>query len=102
MTGKIYFIQIGTDGPVKIGFTRAAPQDRLYELQCGCPWPLRLMGAIDGSRLNEKWLHDKFASFKMMREWFAVEILADVNEILLSGYIWSTRELSPVDRAIWI
>src|SRR5258708_6780159 len=103
MTGSIYFIQVCNLGPIKIGYTKARPLDRMEELQCGCPWSLRLMGAVNGSKFDEARLHDKFAPFKMMREWFSADILADVNEILLSGYVfWSTHDLRPIDRAVLI
>lgn len=98
--GCVYFIRIGEDGPIKVGFTKCAPLKRMFELQCGCPWELRLIGFIPGSKLNEQWLQDKFAPFKMLREWFSADIFPDVNEILSSSDPWPVAELSPVNRAI--
>ena len=102
MMGNIYFIRVGADGPIKVGFTKVAPLKRLDALQCGCPWELRLIGSIRGTKTNEKWLHDhKFTQFKMRREWFSAEILDEVHQILASDNPWPTRDLSPVDLAIW-
>lgn len=102
MIGNVYFIQVGTDGPIKIGFTKAVPADRMEELQCGCPWELRLIGFIRGTKTNEKFLHDhRFSQFKMRREWFSAEILADIHQILASDNPWPTLDLNPVDLAIW-
>lgn len=97
MIGRVYFIQIEAAGPIKIGFTRGKPLDRMEILQCGCPWPLRLVGSVPGTKRNENWLHEKFSQFKMLREWFRPEI--DLSEILVSTFVWPAP-INPVDRAI--
>ena len=101
MIGRIYFIQVGTTGPIKIGFTKADPLNRMEDLQCGCPWPLRLIGSIPGTKRNENWLHEKLSEFKMLREWFVPEVASDVNKILSPGFAWpELGEMKPIDRAI--
>jgi len=97
MTGYVYFIQVGTDGPIKIGFSKSDPSHRVHQLQCGCPWPLRLVGFVPGTKFNERCLHERFAQLRMEREWFRPEI--DLGEFLSVGFTWPAPE-SPVDRAI--
>ena len=65
----VYFIQEGTDGPIKIG-TSENPRKRLKHLQTGHPKELVLMGAIDGDREKEFELHQKFDYLRLNGEWF--------------------------------
>jgi T5orf172 domain len=100
MSGHVYFIQAGAGGPIKIGFTRGSPAKRMHDLQCGCPWELRLLGSVPGKKLNEKWLQEKLSEFKMRREWFAPAVFAEVTEILTGPFAWPHLGLPPIDRAI--
>lgn len=97
MTGYVYFIQVGSDGPIKIGFSKADPARRMKHLQAGCPWELRLVGAVSGSKFNERCLHEKLSHLKIRQEWFRPGF--DIEEMLSPSFIWSVPE-SPVDRAI--
>lgn len=49
----IYFIQAGESGPIKIGVA-LDPCKRLAELQTGHYEGLRIIGLMDGERLDEK------------------------------------------------
>lgn len=97
MKGFVYFIQVGTDGPIKIGFSKEDPLRRLNDLQAGCPWDLRLVGALPGTKFHERLLQEKFSEFKIRREWFTPQI--DIGEMLSPEFVWSAPE-SMVDRAI--
>lgn len=97
MKGYVYFIQAGIDGPIKIGFSKTDPSRRMGQLQAGCPWELRLLGFIPGTKFDEKLLQEKFSQFNIRREWFRPEI--DIGKILSPGFVWPTPE-SMIDRAI--
>jgi hypothetical protein len=66
----IYFIQAHGDGPIKIGFTASNPRRRMVEIQVSCPWPIKLLGAIEGTVSQEKQIHLVLGRFKTSGEWF--------------------------------
>jgi hypothetical protein len=74
---KIYLIQSGGTGPVKIGLT-TNPAKRVAQLQTGNPMPLKLVAQIAGDRSVEGHLHRAFGRFHLTGEWFnpAPEIFA--------------------------
>ena len=63
-----YFVQSEDGGPIKIGFTSKAPEERLCQLQTGSPTKLRIVGLIPQDR--EKELHVRFAKHHSHGEWF--------------------------------
>lgn len=63
-----YFVQSEAGGPIKIGFTSKAPEERLCQLQTGSPTKLRIVGLIPLDR--EKELHERFAKHHSHGEWF--------------------------------
>lgn len=65
----VYFIQVGKDGPVKIGYAADAAI-RLQQLQVAHPEPLHLLRTIDGGSKTEAWLHGKFSDHRIRGEWF--------------------------------
>lgn len=65
----VYFIRMGDDGPVKIGYTKDVPA-RMNALQTASPYPLVLMRQIPGGAAAEHWLHRLFADLRLQREWF--------------------------------
>ena len=67
---KIYFIQAGTSGPIKIGYSGGPIERRLAALQTGHPEPLRLLAAVDGDRSTEAELHRRFHPYRRSGEWF--------------------------------
>jgi hypothetical protein len=72
----IYVAQPTVGGPVKIGYTdgdRGAAHKRIAVLEPGCPWPLRLVCVMEGSLYDERQLHERFAEFRIHREWFRLE-----------------------------
>jgi hypothetical protein len=68
----VYFIQVGVDGPIKIGFARN-PTMRLRAIQSCNHEPTTLVGLIDGDGALEQILHDRFAKCWLRGEWFKPE-----------------------------
>lgn len=71
--GSVYFIQIGADGPIKIGIA-ANVGARLRALQTAKPRQLFVRGTISevGCALRlEQELHLRFAQQRIRGEWFA-------------------------------
>ena len=66
----IYFIQCGHDGPIKIGHTNSDLGGRLSMLQVGCPWPLRVIGTMPGTMIEEAQLQRSFGHLHMRGEWY--------------------------------
>lgn len=67
MVEYVYFIQAGTDGLIKIGYS-SDPKRRLANLQS--PVPLRLLATMRGGRKLERRLHKKLAAHRKHGEWF--------------------------------
>jgi len=68
-TMTVYFIRVGKDGPVKIGYAADAAI-RLQQLQVCHPETLHLIRTIDGGSKGEAWLHDRFYHHRIRGEWF--------------------------------
>lgn len=69
MNKFIYFIQCGTQGPIKIGFTKDILK-RMQTLQTANHEKLHIIGMIAGSEQEEVVLHQKFAPLVIRGEWF--------------------------------
>src|ERR1035437_9781756 len=65
----VYFIQAGSEGPIKIGIADS-PALRLRELQTGNHLPLTLLKAVPGGKDLETELHRELAAYRLCREWF--------------------------------
>lgn len=76
----VYFIQRGSEGPVKIGFSKN-PKGRLSSLQTGIPERLHLLGVLPGGKEEEQRLHRYFAAYCIQGEWFkpAPDLLAYIR-----------------------
>jgi len=66
----IYFIQMGSNGPIKIGQANK-PNRRLAELQTASPYKLYLLTTTRD--YQEKRLHGRFAHLRLEGEWFTPE-----------------------------
>ena len=55
----IYFCRAKGTNLYKIGYTKRDASERLKEWQAGCPHKLDLVGTIQGTRSDEKKLHDR-------------------------------------------
>ena len=67
--GYVYFVQCGTDGPIKIGYT-SDPAKRLSGLQVGSPEQLYMLGAVRARREVEGALHQALSKYRIGGEWF--------------------------------
>lgn len=67
---KVYFIAAGEH--VKIGHTTGDPAKRMEGLQVGCPFKMKLLGTIPGTREVERALHSRFRSSALGGEWFSL------------------------------
>lgn len=78
----IYFVQSGTSGPIKIGYTRKSIESRLTTLQTGHPEKLICLGTVEGDLKKEKEIHIRFQKFRKQGEWFepADSILSYIQE----------------------
>lgn len=82
----VYFARVKEDGPVKIGFTDADPFERIAKLQGACPWPIALLGSIEGSVSTERAIHLHLSEHRMLGEWFQPHAdVLNVIERLLGG-----------------
>jgi hypothetical protein len=78
---SIYFIQIGDDGPIKVGFSQN-PQRRLITLQSSHYERLHLIGLKEGSRFEEANVQARLERFALGHEWYAAvpEVFAEIDE----------------------
>lgn len=65
----VYFIQVGDEGPVKIGRATNVKR-RLAELQVAHYESLRILREITGEHAVERWFHKKFNHLQLRGEWF--------------------------------
>lgn len=68
----VYIIRSGEKGPVKIG-RGANAEARRRALQTAHPRPLVMLREIEGGRLVERWMHDRFSRLRLYGEWFRFE-----------------------------
>lgn len=67
----VYFIQAGSDGPVKIGFA-ADVRRRFVKMRTDSPEPLAIIGVEpEGDRAREQELHRLYDADRLQGEWFA-------------------------------
>jgi transcriptional regulator with XRE-family HTH domain len=80
--GTIYFIQEEEQGNIKIGYS-ATPNARMKQLQTGNSWTLKLLKTFPGTQREEKMLHERFKSCRILGEWYgASRSLLDFIESL--------------------
>jgi hypothetical protein len=96
----VYFARIGKDGPIKIGFTSGAPEDRIADLQVGCPWPITNLGSVDGDPAREVFLHEKLDAHRMLGEWFEPHeaVIETVTAALSGSLSWDTPQVDGFDK----
>ena len=91
---RIYFIQMGDDGPIKIGTTKNHINGRLRALQSASPYKLNLLFLFKNypkSYITEGSIHKKFKKNRLEGEWFYpskevldyIEFLRNRNEYAL-------------------
>lgn len=82
----VYFVQMGRNGPIKIGQSRddRTLRRRLEALSTSLPYAPRLRGVVPGvGRDYEQALHRRFARHRLRGEWFRPmpEVLEAANEV---------------------
>jgi hypothetical protein len=80
----IYFVQADIVGHIKIGFHGGTDvNDRIRELQTGCPSKLIVLGTLPGGLETEADLHRQFAFAHLHGEWFkpVPELLAFIGKL---------------------
>ncbi len=65
----VYVIQMGDDGPVKIGFTGDVGK-RFDQLQSACPVTLHIRALFPCNSTIERGLHRRFIDHRMRGEWY--------------------------------
>lgn len=68
----IYFIHAAEIGRVKIGYAKY-PWARLSKMQSDCPCELVLLAFIEGDKIVERSLHQRFADYRHRGEWFTYD-----------------------------
>ncbi len=98
----VYFIQMGDDGPIKIGWALDVKK-RLLDLQCGSPFELRLLLSRPGCDVEEGLLHRRFARSRLRGEWFrpSPEVLAFIESKPDSLYDTCTDRLGWTAPMTW-
>lgn len=86
-TSNIYFISDGDC--VKIG-KADDPQKRLSGIQTGNSKPLKLLYTMKGDERLEGFLHELFADYRKVGEWFRLDGL--LEDFLKRGYIIGTHK----------
>ena len=87
--GNVYFLQVGTDGPIRIGYTSAGVRHRIRVHQSSSPHILRWIGAFRGERGDERKAHLMLKDSWLRAEWFhpTTEVLAFVAEKTAPDFI---------------
>jgi Meiotically up-regulated gene 113 len=69
--GVVYFVQVGPNGPIKIGYsTRPVLKARVAAIQVGCPYKVHLRSTAPGTRTTERQLQRLFGDLRIRGEWF--------------------------------
>lgn len=94
----IYFIQSGNNGPIKIGHTTKNVEQRVRSLQTASPYPLKIIGLIEGDVTLEQIIHKKLSKFRLRGEWFkckpeVLKLIEEGAESLLDERIEDMKNL---------
>lgn len=80
----VYIVQCPQTKNVKIGQTsKKNPFERIKSLNTSSPCPLKVLYIFEDQKLEynlESHLHDKYRKWNIHREWFASDILKDLEE----------------------
>ncbi len=82
----VYFLRCGEADLLKIGVTTRL-EDRIADLQIGCPFALNLLVTAPGGMMTERALHTHFSEYWERGEWFryAGHLRATVESLLAGG-----------------
>lgn len=103
MRSCVYFVQVGSRGPVKIGYTRLLKR-RMNQLRVDNWQPITLLSFIPNATLaDEQMLHRTFARDELRSEWFRkskrmAALIDDINREAADAQLRESRELGGVDQ----
>lgn len=88
---SVYFLHLEEARRVKIGTSRS-PGARVKRLISEQPelrgFELNLIGTVDGGRIVERLLHERFAEHRIGGEWFSDRVLPDVRGLIEEDRRW--------------
>lgn len=90
---RVYFIQRGDDGPIKIGVSRNVAS-RLSGLQVSTPEPLKILATADGGRDEEQTMHLLFKKDRLSGEWFrpSARLMSFVAAVAKRGTLFDEEQ----------
>ncbi len=80
----VYFILCNNDF-VRIGFSDDVTR-RLANLKSGNPYPLRLIGVLDGDKKREKLYHCQYINSRSHGDWF--RLTEDIQQFMTRRFGW--------------
>ncbi len=85
----IYFLQDSERFGIKIGYAKNDVEARAATLQTGNQIPLVILAAMPGERKDEAELHQRFASHRIMGEWFqpCPDLLRVIASVVSGGRV---------------
>lgn len=89
--GNLYFLQVGEDGPIKIGWTAAHVLSRMASLQQSSPHTLRWIGAMRAPKAAEAAAHRTLTAYRVRGEWFH-PVLAVRDFVAAAAPDWSQED----------
>ena len=88
---RVYFLHAPELRRVKIGFS-TNPHVRSIKVRHDDRLPheitLIVFGSLDGGRVLERLMHERFAAHRVSGEWFDDEILPDVERLIEDELAW--------------
>lgn len=92
---RVYFIQCGENGPIKIGVA-VNVQRRMSALQGGNPIPLTLIGSVVAVRGTEAAFHQTLRAYRIRGEWFRPVL--EVRDMIARALNGELPSASTVER----
>lgn len=67
---RVYFVEAGENGPIKVGVVYADMRQRMNEIQICCPQPIRILGTTPGGYGLEAAIKHELRAYRIHGEWF--------------------------------
>lgn len=84
--GSVYFLLAEEIGRVKIGWS-SSPMSRIGGIRTSSPFPLKLLGTVNGTIETERALHRTFGSRRVNGEWFSCDetMISEIYKMIDEG-----------------